>query len=148
MANGTKERYAGKLGREFLQLHDKLLLEVEGIRVMDANYLGAIIGTDILGEDGALVRTVNTGRDGDTTYVTLEVGSKNSGVLFQVPLSNLPRNDAPPPIVAAMSVIPEAPTVLDLWSDADQAAMADAYLRDVIRHANPTEVVRDLVRAL
>ena len=147
LANGAKEKYAGKLGREMLQLHDKLLLEVDNIRVMEANYIGAILGTDILGDNGALVRTANTGRDGDTTYLTLEVGVKGSGVLFQVPLHSLPRNDAPP-VVASMTVIPEAPPVSELWSDADQAAMVATYLRDVLRHPNPDDVVRGLVRAL
>ena len=34
LANGAKEKYAGKLGCEMLQLHDKLLLEIDNIRVM------------------------------------------------------------------------------------------------------------------
>ena len=96
-----------------LQLHDKLLLEIDNIRVMEANYIGAILGTDILGDSGVLVRTANTSHDGETTYLTLEVGAKGSGVLFQVPLHSLPRNDTPPGI-ASVTVIPEAPPVSEL----------------------------------
>ena len=76
LANGAKEKYAGELAREMLQLHDKLLLEIDNIHVMEANYIGAILGTGILGDSGALVRTANTDRDGDTTYLTLEVGAR------------------------------------------------------------------------
>ena len=65
-----------------LQLHDKLLFEIDNICVMEANYIGAILGTDTLGDSGALVHTAYTGREGDTTYLTLEVGAKGSGVLF------------------------------------------------------------------
>ena len=117
LANGAKEKYAGKLVRKMLQLHDKLLLEIDNIRVMEANYIGDILGTDILGDSGALVRTANTGRDGETTYLTLEVGTKGSGVLFQVLPHSLPRNDTPP-VIASMTVIPEAPPVSELWIDA------------------------------
>ena len=96
---------------------------------------------------GALVRTANTGRDGETTYLTLEVGVKGSGVLFQVPLHSLPQNDTPP-VIASMTVIPEAPPVSELWSDAGQAAMVATYLRDVLRHPSPDDVVSELVWTL
>ena len=84
---------------------------------MEANFISAILGTDILGDSGDLVCTANTGHDGETTYLTLEVNAKGSEVLFQVPLHSLPRNDSPP-VVASITVIPEAPPVSELWSDA------------------------------
>ena len=83
-ATGEEGEYAGKLGRITVQLHNKLAVELDGVRVLKADYMGAILGMDVMDETGAELRTCGIVRDGDFTFLTVEAGAKHSGVLFQL----------------------------------------------------------------
>ena len=67
-----------------MQLHDKLAVELDGVRVLKADYMGAILGMDVMDETGAEFRTCGIFRDGDFTFLAIEGGAKHSGVLFQL----------------------------------------------------------------
>ena len=107
---------------------------------MEANYIGAILGIYIYWETVVPLSVQPI----ESMMVTLEVGVKGGGALFQVPLHSLPQNYTPP-VIASITVIPEAPPVSELWSDADQAAMVATYLCDVLQHPSPDDIVRRLV---
>ena len=83
-ATGKEGEYARKLGRITMQLHDKLAVELDGVRVLKADYMGAILGMDVMDETGAEFRTCGIFRDGGFTFLAIEAGAKHSGVLFQL----------------------------------------------------------------
>ena len=64
-------------------MYDKLAVELDGVRVLKTDYMGAILGMDVLDETGVELRTCSVVRDGDFTFLTVEAGVKHSGVLFQ-----------------------------------------------------------------
>ena len=65
-----------------MQLHDKLAVELDGVRVLKADYMDAILGMDVMDETGAELRTCSVVRDSDFTFLTVEAGAKHSGLLF------------------------------------------------------------------
>ena len=87
LANRYNEEYANKLGRVPLQLHDRLVLEVEGILSMEDSYMCTIIGTDILGKQSNQIRTAAFMHDRDSCFLNVEASPKYSEVLLPLPLS-------------------------------------------------------------
>ena len=64
-ATGEEGEYAGKLGRITVQLSNKLAVELDSVRVLKADYMGTILGMDIMDETGTELRTYGIVRDGD-----------------------------------------------------------------------------------
>lgn len=100
-----------------LQFHDGLAVHTEGIRVMDVkdDRLNFILGTDVIDTEGRLLRERSSVVHNGVKQVTLEVGEKGSGELFEVKIN---KGSGAKEVVHAVHVEPEgelfvAPAVED-----------------------------------
>ena len=90
VASGHKNQFAGKLGKVNLQLHDGLVVEVDGIRVIKGrSRLQMILGTDVLGSKGDKLRHVGTSAVEGDESIMVEIGLAGSGELFKLLLVDL-----------------------------------------------------------
>ncbi len=90
LANGETGKFAGCLPEVVIQLHDRLEVTVRNVRVLEAEYVGLLLGTDVFSEEGnGVLSLVSIVRDGDHTMLTVEVTDKQGKDVVAAPGSGL-----------------------------------------------------------